>query len=715
LLRVTGLSVDERAAPPATRPESREGAGLRPEIQLLRAVAVLAVVVNHLAPGLLPGGYIGVDIFFVISGYLISAHLLRELDRTGRVGLAAFWARRVRRLLPASLLVLLVSAVASLLVVPATQWQTVMRQITASALYVQNWVLAHDAEDYFASADSPSPVTHYWSLSLEEQFYLVWPLLAFGAYAAGRRWSRHPRVAVAGAFGVVVVASLAYSVVATAQSPDAAYFVTPARMWQLGAGGLLALAPALSPAPTIRRHLVALLGWTALLGSIWLLDEGSAVPGWITVVPVLGTAAVIWSGDAFLRTVPRAVRPGLAAGLWVGAISYSLYLWHWPAIVLVPHATGEPLDVPAKVLLLGGMLVVSWLSLRLVEDPVRRFRGLTRGPARFTFLPAAAGMAVVVLLGAAAQGALERRVEGATEEVDTALASADPCFAARAVANSCDDSHRLRFEDSPLLRVDNYRFEPAWGSTCLQNSTGSEVEACEFGVPREESSLQVALVGDSHARHWSGAVEELALEHRWNVTLLAKASCPVNAAPLRTRNYPEYVPSCRAWNRGVSRHVVEDEALDVVLTSTSSRNYLIDGLSDRDQLAEMEEGYRETWRQWTAAGKKVVVIGDVPRMRLGDIPTCVAQASTRVDPCTAPERRAAGRDPLLRAATGADDPGIVPVDLREFFCSDGRCHSVIGGVVAYGDHNHMLEFFARSLAPYLHEEMAPALLAGRPA
>jgi peptidoglycan/LPS O-acetylase OafA/YrhL len=305
LLHVTAVSESARQLPAGTVGEPRRDSGLRPEIQLLRAVAVLAVVFNHLEPGLLPGGYIGVDIFFVISGYLISAHLLRELDRSGRVRIVSFWGRRVRRLLPASLLVLFISAVVSLLVVPATQWQTVMRQNTASALYVQNWVLAHDAQDYFASADSPSPVTHYWSLSLEEQFYLVWPLLAFAAFAVGLRWGR-PKAAVLAAFGVVVAGSLVYSIVETARVPSAAYFVTPARMWQLGLGGLLALVPAL----VHRRHAVAAVGWVALLASVWFLDEGSAVPGWITLVPVLGTAGVIWSGNAFLGAVPRGPAPG---------------------------------------------------------------------------------------------------------------------------------------------------------------------------------------------------------------------------------------------------------------------------------------------------------------------------------------------------------------------------------------------------------------------
>jgi peptidoglycan/LPS O-acetylase OafA/YrhL len=683
---------------------------LRPEIQLLRAFAVLAVVFNHLAPGLVPGGYIGVDVFFVISGYLISSHLLRELDRTGSLRLGSFWARRARRLLPASLLVLVMSAAATVLVVPATQWGTVMRQITASALYVQNWALAFDAQDYFASADSPSPVTHYWSLSLEEQFYLVWPLLALAAYVVGRRWGR-PRTAVAAAFAVVVATSLVYSVVETAREPNAAYFVTPARMWQLGIGGLLAFLPSL----TRGRHTAAAAAWLALGGSLWIFNEGTAAPGWIALIPVLAAAAVICSGDAFLASPPVAVRPALAAGLWVGAISYSLYLWHWPPIALVPYATGEPLTTPMKLVLLAGTLVLSWLSLRFVEDPVRTSPWLTQGPPRRILLPAVAGMAVVVLVGVLVPATLQNRLEQVAGDVESAMSGNDRCFAARAMANHCENPHRLRYLDSTLLTVRNDpTADPGWGEVCIQAPDDPEVETCEFGAPRANAHLGVALVGDSHARHWAPALDELARMHGWNVKTFLKGSCPANAAPLRTRNYPEYEPSCRQWNRDIARTIAEDPLIDVVVTSGYSRNYVIDGLGPRETSSRIEQGYVDLWRLWTTAEKEVIAVGDVPRMRRGDIPTCVADAASRDDPCSQESRVALTTDPMLAAVEAADDPDVVPVDLSRFFCSRGRCHAVIGGIVAYGDENHILGFFARTLAPYLYEQMRPALDPARP-
>ncbi|UMG93056.1 acyltransferase family protein [Nocardioides sp. TF02-7] len=664
---MTAPAASDRVAGPEGEGAGAAGAaagrssGLRPEIQLLRAAAVLAVVVNHLWPSRLTGGYLGVDVFFVISGYLITAHLLRELDRTGRIGLRGFWARRARRLLPASLLVLVVTAGATMLFLPATRWDDVLREIAASALYFQNWLLAAEAQDYFASTESPSPVTHYWSLSLEEQFYVVWPLVALGAYAVGRLLGR-PRAAVAAAFGAVAAASLAYSVWITAEQPTAAYFVTPARMWQLGIGGLLAFVPTLVRG----RHVVALVGWTALLGSTVVFDEASPVPGWVALAPVLGAAAVIWAGDAFLSRVPVLLRPALAAGLWVGAISYSLYLWHWPPVVILPDALGAPLDSADRLLLLAVLLLVSWASTRFVEDPVRRAGWLVTGPARRTFVPAAIGMAVVVVVTQLGSGSVEERRDRVLDDIEAALASNDPCFGARAMANRCEDRFRLRWPDSALLQARTYEDEPTWGSSCLQRADRPELQTCEFGVPREEARLRVALVGDSHGRHWVPAIDELAVEHRWNVVTMLKGSCPVTAAAVRTRNYPEYVDSCRAWNEAVADEVAADPTIDVVITSANSRNYTVDGADTSRQFATpavlraMEEGYVEVWRQWVEAGKEVVVLGDVPRMRRG---TC-RPASWRPAPTRRPApRRCAGprrptrsserpAPPTTRACTG---------------------------------------------------------------
>jgi peptidoglycan/LPS O-acetylase OafA/YrhL len=240
--------------------QSGEVRGFRLDIQGLRAIAVVMVVIYHLRPSALPGGFAGVDVFFVISGYLITGHLWRGYERTGKVGLADFWGRRARRLVPAAALVLTVTWIASRIIQPAAQLADTAQQILASALYYQNWQLSANAVNYLKSGDAASPVQHFWSLSVEEQFYIVWPLFfLIAAFLApvftarrsesGREARRTRRARARGTVALVltaalVIASLAYSVYETKVNPAAAYFVTTTRMWELGIGGLLAIAPA---------------------------------------------------------------------------------------------------------------------------------------------------------------------------------------------------------------------------------------------------------------------------------------------------------------------------------------------------------------------------------------------------------------------------------------------------------------------------------------
>jgi peptidoglycan/LPS O-acetylase OafA/YrhL len=292
--------------------------GIRPEIQALRAVAVVTVLVFHFWPEALPGGFVGVDVFFAISGFLITSHLVREVERTGSVSVLAFWARRVRRLLPASLVVLLATATAIVALVPLSAWDDWLAELLASALYVENWHLASSATDYFAQQDAPSPFQHFWSLSVEEQFYAVWPLLVLGAALLGAGLARR-RAALAGVLGLVFAASLAYSILFTGDGRDDAYFSTLTRAWEFAAGGLLALLPsagvsaAPAPAPgagrvrallaraeraveALARALVSWAGIAAVFVAAAIISRETAYPGWAALLPVLGALAVIYAG-----------------------------------------------------------------------------------------------------------------------------------------------------------------------------------------------------------------------------------------------------------------------------------------------------------------------------------------------------------------------------------------------------------------------------------
>ena len=284
-------------------------------------MAVLAVTAVHAWPELLRGGFVGVDIFFVLSGYLITGQLARELARTGRIALPAFWAKRARRLLPASILVLVFATIMTLVVLPLSSLTTSLREILASILYVEN---------YLASSDE-SLVQHYWSLSLEEQFYILWPLLLLAAtWLAGRM--RRANVLI-GVVSAATILSFIFSVVYTATNPSEAYFSTFTRMWEFGVGAVLALLPSLRPRSATVSNLLGYSGFAVVLACGYLFNSSTPFPGYMAAIPVLATAAIIVSASRANRFDAARVL-GVRPMRFIGDISYSVYLWHWPLIVI---------------------------------------------------------------------------------------------------------------------------------------------------------------------------------------------------------------------------------------------------------------------------------------------------------------------------------------------------------------------------------------------
>ncbi len=365
------------------------GDAFRPDVEGLRGVAILLVLLFH--TGLpLPGGFVGVDVFFVISGFLITGLLLREQERTGRISFTRFYARRVRRLLPAAAVVLLVTLPLAYLVVAPLDRSAVMLDGAASALSVGNVRFALTTGDYFSSMTTPSPFLHFWSLGVEEQFYLVWPALLLLA-----AW-RLPRAGAALALGVVLAASFAASVLITDVSPSWAFYMLPTRAWQLAAGGLLAVgAVRLARAPGL---ILAPLGWAAVALLAWAslaLNSDIAYPGLAALAPAAAAAALVASGalrrgpGLLLRTSPLR---------FLGRISYSLYLWHWPILVLVPLALGGTLETPAMVVLAFLAIAVATASWVYVEEPFRRGLPILAAPPRRSIALGLAAMLTVVVV-----------------------------------------------------------------------------------------------------------------------------------------------------------------------------------------------------------------------------------------------------------------------------------------------------------------------------
>ncbi|GGD20832.1 acyltransferase family protein [Nocardioides daphniae] len=680
----------------------------RTDIQGLRALAVGVVVAYHVAPESLRGGFVGVDVFFVISGFLITSHLLARPPRRA-ADFAAFWARRARRLLPASLLVLAVTVVATWLVGPETLWDATARQAGGATLYVVNWLLAADAVDYLAADDAATGVQHYWSLAVEEQFYLFWPLLVGALAWLARRTGVRPQLVWAVGLGAVAAASLAWSVHLTATDPGRAYFVTPTRIWELAAGGLVALALLdrdTSERSAGARILVGWLGLVAIVAAAVTYDSATPFPGWTAALPVLGAAAVIWA-----RTPQRWYSPGGLLGLrpaqWLGDVSYSVYLWHWPLVVLV-----GVLSAPLGLLDAAGIVVLTLLlaaaTTRWVEDPFRTAAWNVRTGRTYRW--SAVGMAGVLVVCGALVLHVEQRQAAAEDRVRQALASDDPCLGAGALDPSltCDEPTGEPVPSPVQAAEDKSEAYPqVGGRDCWSWKPAFKLVTCDFGEPG--AAHDVVLFGNSHAGHLLPTLQEIGAERGWRTSTVLVSECATLDADLRLET-PAQTRACRAWTDRAVTEVVE-RAPDLVVMSNRTGQPLVGDPHRAASIDGFVEGYERVLRRFADAGIRVVVVHDTPAPGDGGIdsvPDCLAASLPETDPC-AGERSAwvaLDPDPAVTAVQRIDAPGVVSVDVNDRICGPERCEPVVGGVTVYFDNSHLTATFARTLAPALDEAIA---------
>jgi peptidoglycan/LPS O-acetylase OafA/YrhL len=681
-----------RGRPAATPREEPRQRGFRPDIQGMRALAVGMVVVYHLYPSLLPGGFAGVDVFFVISGFLITGHLLREYHKTGKVALLDFWGRRAKRLVPAAALVLTVTWVGSRLLLPATQLADTAAQIRASALYFQNWQLASDSVNYLQASSAASPVQHFWSLSVEEQFYLGWPLLfllaALVALTARRpqeRRARGHRVALLLA-GAVVAASLWYSVYYTHANPAGAYFVTTTRIWELGLGGLVALLPARLYE---RIGRCGPLGWAGLglvIASAFVLSGTNAFPGFLALLPAGGAAALILGGSAAARFGPSkltSVRPMV----FIGGISYSLYLWHWPIIVLWTTWRGHPAGWRSGLAIVAVSVVLAWLTKVWVEDKVRT-ASLLSGHEWRSVSTALAAVVPVVLVS------LYIVAEPAPWDGD--LGPRYPGAAALTAS-----AHEVKA--APVLPQPTAISLPAyWQQGCLVAESSATPKECVYG-DTSDPVLTVALAGDSMAGDWFTPLEKIAADRHWKLVTELHAVCPLSSTMMVQPETGGPYTACHTWGAAVVHDLVTSIKPDVVITSDypglATMRHPAGGAAAQ---ADIGSGMASYWNKLGDGGISVIAIKESPDVGL-NVPACLSQHSAAQ--CTVPRAQAVTPDLPTVYATRAAAGRVPLIDMDSLICGPVNCPPVVGNVLVYQDNHHLTSTYALTTAPYLEKRL----------
>ncbi|MFB7253012.1 acyltransferase family protein [Streptomyces nojiriensis] len=656
----------------------------RPDIEGLRAVAVLAVLAFHAGIPWATGGFVGVDVFFVISGYLITGLLVREAITTGRIRLGDFFSRRARRLLPSAAVVLAAVALAGAWLTVPLRRTDLEYDVVAAALSFANWRFVSQRTDYLAAGHDQSPLLHFWSLAVEEQFYLFWaPLLAVLVLCAARaaRRGRAVRLVVVLAAAPLVLASFALAVYWTGHSASLAYLGTPSRVWQFGVGALLALLPwHLMRGP---RPLRLLCGWAGAAAIGWCVvvyDSGTPYPGHAALVPTLATAAVILAaipGRGERHTRGRWDVGRLLAGRApraVGRLSYTLYLWHWPVLVLAEARLGT-LGWPAKTALTLAAVLPALATMRWVEQPLRRSRTVSELPRRGLSVGVSAIVLPVVL--ALVVGTTTLRVLGPAGPVDTQGlppgAASGPTLLSRTAGTPLVDGPVV---PSPAqARAD---FPP--DGACEVAPAWTRSPDCLFGAV--DSPDRIVLLGDSHAGQWFSPMLALASQRGWALQELVKQGCPLPELAVDSPQLGRAYRECDTW-RADSLERLRQQPKPRLIVIASLNRY-----TDDAQL--LAEAWEKTLTPLRALGAPIVYVEDTP-VPGKDVPACVSGSPASPADCAFSRTDAQPSDPLAQRIASGALPGVRSVGVNRVLCpGDGpTCPAVLDRILLYRDDAHL--------------------------
>ena len=606
------------------------------QIQGLRALAALLVTIFHAR--LVPGGFIGVDIFYVISGYLITGLILREIEQTGSLDLNAFYQRRIKRLLPTSVFVLFITAIVGMFVLPAITRDALGRDLFAAAAYISNYLFAWWQNDYQNLNATPSPFIHYWSLAVEEQFYVVWPILLLLLARYGRR-------AIFWGISITTVLSLLLSVYQTQTSPIWAFYSLPTRAWELGVGALLLFVPE----KVWRNRFIPWLGVIGIAIATFNFDENTAFPGVNAVLPVFATALLIGSISIWPRAFNDLSNNRISQ--WLGSISYPLYLWHWPALVLPSSALGRPLRIRERLFCILLTVVLAHLTSKFIEQPIRHKK--IAGKKVYLFFVATTITSLIAGLIISATSSSMISVKGTNYKFNL---------------------------------IDVMEKPAVYGDDCHVNYGETKSGYCTYGDTKSNRTL--VLYGDSHAAQWFPALEQIALERGYKLISLTKSACPAVDAPREDQGAFKNV-HCEKWRQN---SIARIKSIHPDAVITSSFQYFTPPSGFPSKSRWWDDGQRRLLSELRGSSNHLIYISDTPRP-LRDIPNCLASRDSHT--CDSTEKT---RNVIIN--------GFEKIDPTPWLCTS-YCPAIKDGYVVYRDASHIS--VAASLA--LKPELEKALLA----
>lgn len=701
----------------ATTPSKEKIKGFRPDIQGLRAFAVIVVILDHLMhwPS---GGFIGVDVFFVISGFLITGHLLREYEKTGHISFVDFYRKRIKRIMPAATLVLVVTVAVAYMTFSTSRFLGTLWDAFWGFLFGANWRFAAMGTDYFQADGPVSPLQHFWSLAVEEQFYFVWPwllLLAFAVFLRGQHQESMARARKVAAAAILIISglSLYWAIVETVSNPGVAYFSTFSRGWELGVGALLAvIAPVFSRLTGAARIVIAWLGLAGLVTSLFLISSSTAFPAPAALLPVLSTAAVIAAGigaDSF-RTLGVLTNP---VSRYLGDISYSLYLWHFPIIIIAGTLVKE--TNPAYYLVVvAAILLASVFAYHLVENPARKLNWLggskpTKRKSIVTDGYKNLWLAFMATLVAAAFAfAFVPRPAAPVDNGPAIVRNAasvegeKPAFSAAVTVLQGNINEALQATSWPELNpsMDDLGAAskaPELGEPgCLNPMDLTNPSQCTFG----SGSRSAVVVGDSIAISWIPGVRAALEPEGYTIHGIGLSNCPFADVAISIENDPETSSRCNEGHEPIYDQIRAAQP-DLVIVSDAVAGIVNLGSGAEGGAAQTEwtEGLTAALKAIADEGTEIVILSPNPTgVTASD---CYTKFSSPSD-CESPVSQA-WSDKNTADQDAADGAKVRYVDTSNWFCASGRCPIFAGGAPIRWDGMHLTEAYSRSLGPALAE------------